>query len=276
LAEFQAGAVEVVVNCMVLTEGTDLPRAACILHAKPTKSATLYEQMTGRGLRLFEGKRDCVVIDIVDIAKKHSLMAAPSLYGLPPRLVSEAGRSLSEMAAAWEEFSAAHPGVNVERMNRIAIEQLAVMASTFSVWEIPSLGAFAAGRALHWVKTAADTFRIQYPWRDGTEVVQVAPDLVGQYAISCTFRAPSGVRQRTLATGLASATLAAEFAERYVLAERPDVTRLVDRRARWRRDVASEKQKRALRWRRIPFREDITKGEASALLDLANARGENR
>lgn len=273
LADFRAGSIDVITNCMILTEGTDLPMASCILHAKPTKSATLYEQMTGRGLRLHDGKADCIVIDMVDIAKKHSLQAAPVLYGLPPGLSSSEGKALGELADDWDTFINAHPGLNVEKLGRIDIEQLKVKASTFNVWEIASLGAFGAGRAMNWVKVSADSFRLQYPWLDGTEVISVAPDLLGQYAVSCTFRPTVGpARQRTLVANLPDAVTGADFAEKFILAERREVTRLTDKGARWRKDVATERQKAALRWRRIPFNETISKGAAADLLTLARSR----
>jgi len=52
LRQFLDGQIDVITNCQVLTEGTDLPLTSCIVHAKPTKSATAYEQMCGRGLRI--------------------------------------------------------------------------------------------------------------------------------------------------------------------------------------------------------------------------------
>lgn len=273
LNDFRAGHVDVITNCMILTEGTDLPMTSCILHAKPTKSATLFEQMTGRGLRLHDGKADCIVIDLVDVARKHSLMTAPVLYGLPPGLSSTKGKNLNELADAWDAFVAAHPGLNAEKLGRVAIEQLQVKASTFNIWELPSLGAFGAGRAMNWVKVSADSFRLQFPWQDGTEVVTVAPDLLGHYAVSCTFRPGVGpVRQRTLVAGVASAVEGADFAERWILAERPEVRRLTDKGASWRKDAASERQKAALRWRKIPHSPDIKKGDAADLLNLARAR----
>lgn len=274
LNDFRRGSVDVLTNCMVLTEGTDLPMTSCILHAKPTKSATLYEQMTGRGLRLHPGKVDCVVLDVVDVAKKHSLQAVPVLYGLPPGLISSEGKSLRELAEAFEKFAEQHPMLNVEKLGRVAIEQLQVRGSTFNVWEVPSLGAFGAGRAMNWVKTATDTFRLQYPWQDGTEVLVVALDLVGHYAVSCTFRPGTGgpVRQRTLVANIRTAVEGADFAERFILAERREVTRLTDKGARWRRDPASERQKSALRYRRIPHAESISKGDAADLLNIARAK----
>lgn len=273
LNDYKRGQVDVITNCMILTEGTDLPMTSCVLHAKPTKSATLYEQMTGRGLRLHPGKSDCVVIDLCDLTKKHSLQAAPILYGLPPGLSSAKPKSLNDLADEWDDFVQAHPGINIEKLGRLDIEQLKVKASTFNIWEVASLGAFGAGRAMHWVKTAADTFRLQYPWQDGQETIAVAPDLLGQYAVSLTFRPANGpVRQRTLASSVPTADVAAGVAEAFVLAERRSVKTLTDPNARWRKALASDRQLEYLVKKRIPFRQGITKGEASDLIELSKAR----
>jgi superfamily II DNA or RNA helicase len=152
LERYRRGTVEVLCNCMVLTEGTDLPRTRCILHAKPTKSATLYEQMTGRGLRLYEGKPDCIVIDIVDVARRHSLQTAPVLYGLPPGLMAK-GEDLEKLQAALEEFRDKYPTLDVDSLlatGRLTLEQLQAKASTFDIWKVPDLGdGDAPGRAEH-------------------------------------------------------------------------------------------------------------------------------
>lgn len=68
-----------------MTEGTDIPIVDCILLTRPTKSTTLFQQMFGRGLRLFPGKEDCLVIDFEDNFAdkgKHSLITIPTLLGL--------------------------------------------------------------------------------------------------------------------------------------------------------------------------------------------------
>lgn len=68
-----------------MTEGTDIPRVDCILLAKPTKSSVLFQQMFGRGLRLYPGKEDCLVIDFVDNFKtsgSSGLVTIPTLLGL--------------------------------------------------------------------------------------------------------------------------------------------------------------------------------------------------
>ena len=50
---YELGDVQVLVNCGVFTEGWDSPRTSCVVIARPTKSLGLYQQMVGRGTRLF-------------------------------------------------------------------------------------------------------------------------------------------------------------------------------------------------------------------------------
>ena len=51
LARLATGEIEVVSNCMVLTEGWDMPEVGCCILARPTKKMGLYRQMIGRVLR---------------------------------------------------------------------------------------------------------------------------------------------------------------------------------------------------------------------------------
>lgn len=79
---FTAGRIPVLVNCMVFTEGTDIPRVETVIIARPTQSDSLYSQMVGRGLRLYSGKERLVLIDCVGVTGRASLCTAPSLLGI--------------------------------------------------------------------------------------------------------------------------------------------------------------------------------------------------
>ena len=79
---FTDGQIPCIVNCMVFTEGTDIPRVETVIIARPTQSDSLYTQMVGRGLRLFEGKENLNLIDCVGVSGKASLCTAPSLLGI--------------------------------------------------------------------------------------------------------------------------------------------------------------------------------------------------
>lgn len=273
LAAYTRGDVQVITNCMVLTEGTDLPRTGCILHAKPTKSATLYEQMTGRGLRIHPGKTECIVIDLVDVARRHSLQTAPILYGLPPSLKAN-GKNLRMLEDEFSAFLETHPGFTGEGLGRKTMEELHAFASTFDIWTVPSLGDFGAGMKMKWIKTADEEYVLSYPWLDGTEILKVARDLLSHFAVSLTFRPRDGapVRQRTLAMEIASANEAAQAAEAFVLAERRSVMKLRSTDAPWRLKPVSAGQLGLLSRLRVAHKPDITAGEASDLIDFAQSR----
>ena len=63
LKKLEDGEIDVVFNVGILCTGVDLPRVSCIIHARPTKSRNLFIQQLGRGTRLYEGKKDCMVLD---------------------------------------------------------------------------------------------------------------------------------------------------------------------------------------------------------------------
>lgn len=61
--DFKAKKLKYLVNVSVLTTGFDAPHVDLIAILRPTESVSLYQQIVGRGLRLAEGKKDCLVID---------------------------------------------------------------------------------------------------------------------------------------------------------------------------------------------------------------------
>jgi DNA repair protein RadD len=63
LARLASGETEIVSNCMVLTEGWDMPAVGCCILARPTKKMGLFRQMIGRVLRPADGKPDAIVLD---------------------------------------------------------------------------------------------------------------------------------------------------------------------------------------------------------------------
>ena len=99
---FTAGEIPCIVNCMVFTEGTDIPRVETVIIARPTQSEALYAQMVGRGLRLYPGKERLELIDCVGITGRASLCTAPSLLGIdmdavPARKLEEIEGMLFEL-----------------------------------------------------------------------------------------------------------------------------------------------------------------------------------
>ena len=82
IADFTARKIPCIVNCMVFTEGTDMPLIETVIIARPTRNASLYAQMVGRGLRLHEGKKELLLMDCVGVTGKIKICTAPSLFGI--------------------------------------------------------------------------------------------------------------------------------------------------------------------------------------------------
>jgi superfamily II DNA or RNA helicase len=93
IQQFTAGKIPALVNCMVFTEGPDIPRVETVIVARPTQSDSLYAQMVGRGLRLYPGKKRLTLIDCVGVTGKASLCTAPSLLGIDTDNIPERKRS---------------------------------------------------------------------------------------------------------------------------------------------------------------------------------------
>src|SRR5262249_11453612 len=74
LDRLASGETQVVVNCMVLTEGFDCPPASCIILARPTRQLGLFRQMAGRGLRPAPGKENLKLIDHSGAVFRHGLL----------------------------------------------------------------------------------------------------------------------------------------------------------------------------------------------------------
>lgn len=102
LERFRAGALRVLWNVFVLTEGVDVPEASCVLLARGVGAAGPFIQMVGRGLRTYPGKTDCLVLDMPGATWLHGLPAADRAYSLdgrPIRVVGEALKNCPQCGA---------------------------------------------------------------------------------------------------------------------------------------------------------------------------------
>jgi len=66
--DFKSGAVRILTNYRVLTEGFDAPGARAVVISRPVFSTNLYQQIIGRGLRgpANGGKDECLIVDVAD------------------------------------------------------------------------------------------------------------------------------------------------------------------------------------------------------------------
>jgi DNA repair protein RadD len=84
LSRLASGEIELVTNCMVLTEGWDMPEVGCCILARSTKKMGLYRQMVGRVLRPAPGKTDAIIIDHSGAVFRHGFPEDPVSWSLDP------------------------------------------------------------------------------------------------------------------------------------------------------------------------------------------------
>ena len=71
IEKFKQKRIKYLVNVAVLTTGFDAPHIDVVAFMRATESASLMQQMIGRGLRLDEGKADCLVLDYAGNIERH-------------------------------------------------------------------------------------------------------------------------------------------------------------------------------------------------------------
>ena len=69
--DFKAGKFLYLVSVGTLTTGFDAPNVSHIAILRATESVSLLQQIMGRGMRLFDGKTECVVFDYAGNFEKH-------------------------------------------------------------------------------------------------------------------------------------------------------------------------------------------------------------
>ena len=69
-----SGELTVITSCEALAEGFDVPSIGCVMLCRPTKSRSKYMQQLGRGLRIYPGKLDCIVLDQAGNVSRHGFV----------------------------------------------------------------------------------------------------------------------------------------------------------------------------------------------------------
>lgn len=239
LARYAAGDVQVLTNCMVLTEGFDAPHTSCIVVARPTKSPGLYVQMVGRGLRPAPGKRDALLLDVMGAATRHKLA---SMVDLTEREIGEAeeGKSLRQVAD-----------------EHVANEKRRALAAQVTAEEINLFGE----SAIRWLRTEDGTWFIRltgsmflFLVRDaGTRLYRMR-----RYSQSDGVHPPKDDIARPLPEALA-------WLEQQAKVLAPGA--FVAREASWRRSAASAKQVGLCRRLGIKVPRGSTSGDVADLID---------
>jgi superfamily II DNA or RNA helicase len=177
LQAYRDGAVQILCNAMVFTEGTDLPMTSCVVIARPTMSPSLFVQMVGRGLRLWPGKTDCVVLDVVGATNRHRLAAPVELFG-------EEGYDREDVIAeVVEDIDNAEEQELLD--HALGLDELPAYRDGQLVSEPVDL---FEGSDAGWLRTYAGVWFLA----TATRYVAVLPRMTGGYAVVAMSRARAG------------------------------------------------------------------------------------
>ena len=103
IERFKRGDLRCIVNVNVLTTGFDAPQVDLVAMLRPTLSPVLYVQMVGRGLRIAEGKEDCLLLDFGANVMRHGPINAINVRDPKPR---EVGSMPAKKCPVCEELVA--------------------------------------------------------------------------------------------------------------------------------------------------------------------------
>ena len=123
LSDFASGKYDVLCNSMLLTEGWDCPTVDCIIVLRPTQVRSLYVQMVGRGLRLADGKKNCLILDFLWMTSRHNLIHPAGIIAKSQEIADKATKIIENTDGCIdldEVLEQAESDVIRERENALA------------------------------------------------------------------------------------------------------------------------------------------------------------
>jgi superfamily II DNA or RNA helicase len=257
LEDFHAGRIQILANCMVLTEGYDEPSVSGIILARPTKSALLYTQMIGRGTRLHPGKQNVTIIDIVDLTRDHTLTTLPSLFGFSEKFDLE-GHTTDEVQQAIRWVEMHRPWISIDQT--LSLSDLRYRCRKIDLLDLETPLELLPHSRFAWVAVSKGGYRLGLA---GGKAIVVAPTILDEWE--------AVIRQSGKETVIGRGQdirSAIKISEAHVTRHLKESVRLVARDTHWRRSPASDKQLRVLRSRKIKVPNGLTKGQASHLISM--------
>jgi len=264
LRRLKTGETTWITNCAVLTEGFDEPSISCVLVGRPTKFHGLYVQMVGRGTRLYPGKKDLLVIDIVGASERHELVGVVDL-GLDlddPRTKKEGETERQACPTCEEPCEVAHHRCELchRYLPRTIVAEGQYRHDNCRAGGAGRVDVFGASR-LSWLPVGP-----AWVLGAGKEVVVMVPEGLDTWKLASY----EGGRVTVLHDALPS-----EWAMGIGEDRAKAFQKLAERSARWRNQPASQLQKSRLLREGLPERALVrvaTSGDAADLLTRIQGR----
>ncbi|MGK7912841.1 MAG: DEAD/DEAH box helicase [Synechococcus sp.] len=179
LDAFQSGKLQVLTNCLVLTEGWDCPQLQCVIMARPTQSSLLFTQMLGRGTRQAEGKEDCLIIDVSDNTHRHKVQTVHQLFGLARR-TDLFKQTVSQRVREQEQAEIRRRQQEAQLLQRMDVEIVSLLLSAEASlpsrfeWTPLSKGCWFLKIPEQEPKYGGDLLQIQYGADVGASLIRVS------------------------------------------------------------------------------------------------------
>jgi ATP-dependent helicase IRC3 len=263
LAAFEAAETTVMCNVNVLGEGVDIPIVACVVWATPTKSPVRFNQGCGRGTRLFEGKKDLIVLDVCDMSGDHTLCTVPTLMGLPDKL-DLCGQSLFKSVKEIEKAQEENPNIDFMKLQKVT--DLKSFVENINLFEIRFPPEVEAASDFKWCKSATGGYRMSIPkGRNGEAAgfVHIQQNMLDGWEIKGQIRGIDVIGQRpTMEEAFAAADNAIRTRAEGSVA-------LVDRKSSWNTKDATSAQLGLLKklYGGKPWPATLTRGQAAHYID---------
>lgn len=286
----------------LIFEGFDAPRTGVILKARPTKSRIVFQQMIGRGLRLYPGKAECLVVDLVDNGCELDLATVADLSETTTKSVSREPLTTGDrvvrrhhddwgvgtvvdvagdvVTVQWPVSRVhptaarlTHPALELQKVRDPAEVRIEVTINPkvtgVRTYEVMLLGSGPKGTAIGWYGYDDDVHVVGGTMPDGTKVSFYVED-GDVWRIQSSQHDGRWVDVVELLGAADTHEGALRAAEDEIREQGVKVAKVT---AEWKGDIATDAQKNALeRWGVKRDLSGISKGEASALLDAAMAR----
>ena len=211
----------------------------------------------GRGTRLHPGKSRCIIIDLADATAGKKPMGLPTLMGLPPEFDSE-GEDLTEVQKKYKELEDKAPA---EAARAKSVQDIAQAWERIDLFMPPPPNeALLEYTAFIWMETGQDRYILNLPTT--RERLMMDGDALGRYTVK--LKGDEGEKVLGVCETMEEAF---KRSDKWIQRHRDDQVQLLDNNAQWRVDSPSDKQIKWLKKFGVPITADLTKGQASIMLD---------
>eukprot|EP00118_Oscarella_pearsei_P002383 m.10409 g.10409 ORF g.10409 m.10409 type:complete len:270 (+) comp22279_c0_seq1:1119-1928(+) len=229
--------------------------------------------MLGRGLRLYLGKSECVVLDCVDVCSRRPVLTLPSLLGLSPQF-NMGGLDALTVYKRMEGLVGEVPGCIEAESVQEAVERVHVGRERVGDFELRPAGfqVKSGGRfpdRLDWVRVRRDAYGLSLSTVGHIVIIRLEPFLFGLYLKQLRSRQDSSTEKFHCLGMFNNLESAFKGASTYIKNCSYTVWKLADKDAEWKTKKATDAQLQRVKvilQGRLKNEENITKGFASYLI----------